>query len=185
MSNLDGTGVINGRISLMTGQSLQNNERPKVHPSKRDAWIVALIWFGVVIIVASTIGIITSPTSFLFRVSMILLSLSAAGFCLWVLYVTYYRLTETRLIIRCGPFTSKISLEAIEEVKPSRNPLSSPACSLDRLHIKYQGSRFGMLISPRDKRQFLEDLVASCPQLELDGEKAVLRANASGTDRSL
>ncbi len=47
----------------------------------------------------------------------------------------------------------------IESVIPSRNLLSSPACSLDRLHVRYPSSRRGVLISPEDESGFLSGLV--------------------------
>ena len=64
---------------------------------------------------------------------------------------------------RCVP------LGEIESVTPSRNPLSSPACSLDRLHVRYRGSKRGVLISPDDKAGFLHELVMRCPDLRLSG----------------
>jgi hypothetical protein len=45
----------------------------------------------------------------------------------------------------------------IEDAAPTRNPLASMALSLDRLAIKTRDGR-GVLISPRDKEQFLTHL---------------------------
>ena len=81
-----------------------------------------------------------------------------------------------RLIARCGPFTTTVSLEAIEAIPPSRSPLASPACSLDRLHIRHRGSSSGLLVSPIDKRAFLEGLVTRCPNLVPEGDTVVQKA---------
>ena len=91
----------------------------------------------------------------------------------WALYGTLYTLTENTLIIQSGPFRWVIDLEAIMEVFPTRNPLSSPACSLDRLQIRYSKSRLGMMISPQDKAGFLRDLVVRSPGLKLNGDRVL------------
>lgn len=47
----------------------------------------------------------------------------------------------------------------ISEVRPTHNPLSSPALSLDRLHVQYgPGFLKAVMISPADREGFLEDL---------------------------
>ena len=61
-------------------------------------------------------------------------------------------------------------LAAIDAVEPARNPLSSPACSLDRLRIEYGAKR--IMISPLDKAGFLRALAARAPQLEVSGDSA-------------
>ncbi len=82
-------------------------------------------------------------------------------------------MTSDKLIARCGPFTTVVYLDAIETISPSRSPVASPACSLDRLHIRYSGSESGLLVSPIDKRAFLEVLVARCSNLTLKGDTVV------------
>jgi hypothetical protein len=109
------------------------------------------------------------------RVGMSVMLISAAAFILWVLYATYYTLTDCSLIIRSGPFQWTMPLDAIIEIFPTHNPLSSPACSLDRLYIRYirpGGLRSGVMISPQDKAVFLADLVARAPGLKLEGQRA-------------
>jgi hypothetical protein len=110
---------------------------------------------------------------FAFRLLMAVLLIFVAAFILWTLYGTRYTLTESTLIVQSGPFRWLIDLEAITEVFPTRNPLSSPACSLDRLHIRYGKSRLGMMISPQDKAGFLQDLVARSPGLKLNGDRVL------------
>ena len=61
-------------------------------------------------------------------------------------------------------------LAAIDVVEPTRNPLSSPACSLERLWIRYGEKQ--IMISPLDKAGFLRALVQRTPQLEPFGESA-------------
>ena len=42
-------------------------------------------------------------------------------------------------------------------IRPTRNPLSSPALSLDRLRIDY-GSGRSIMVSPEDKDKFIGDI---------------------------
>jgi hypothetical protein len=110
---------------------------------------------------------------FIFRLLMSLILTLAAAFVLWVLYGTRYILTDKTLTVKSGPFRWVIDLEAISEIFPTRNPLSSPACSLDRLHIRYRPNPSGLMISPLDKEGFLRDLVELSPGLKMEGDRVL------------
>jgi hypothetical protein len=89
---------------------------------------------------------------------------------LWLTIPVSYRITDADLLVRGGPFRWKIPLESILEVRRSRNPLSAPAWSLTRLHISYRkktGKNF-VLISPQDRRAFVEKLQNTAPDLKTD-----------------
>lgn len=144
----------------------------RVFQSKRDGWIVALLWVGVLGLFVGAGVLWTTSEPLIFRAGMSVLLAAAGGFALWVLYGTYYVLTRYDLMIRSGPFRWIVALDAIEEVYPTRNPLSSPACSIDRLRIIYRGSRMGVMISPQAKTTFLQELAAREPGLRVEGERA-------------
>jgi hypothetical protein len=141
--------------------------------SKRDGWIVAMIWAGALLSVAGGVAQLSSTASLALRFALLALLISAAAFMLWVLYSTCYTLTDEQLLIRCGPFRYRVPFVEIDIVKPSRNPLSSPAGSLDRLLIKWNGGRKSILISPSRKTDFLQELERRCEQLNLDGDRLV------------
>jgi hypothetical protein len=145
----------------------------QVYPSKRDGWIVILLWAGVAVMLFAAGNLWRAPAPFAFRLLISVLLIFVAAFVLWTLYGTRYTLTENTLIVQSGPFRWVIDLEAITEVFPTRNPLSSPACSLDRLHIRYGKSRIGMMISPQDKAGFLRDLMVRSPGLKLNGDRVL------------
>jgi hypothetical protein len=127
----------------------------QVYPSKRDGWIVITLWAGVAVMLFAAGNLWRAPASFAFRLLISVLLILVAAFVLWTLYGTRYPLTESALIVQSGPFLWVIDMEAITEVFPTRNPVSSPGCSLDRPHIRYGMSRLGMMISPQDKAGFL------------------------------
>lgn len=70
-----------------------------------------------------------------------------------------YGLDDTHLVVRFGICRRRIPLTDISEVYPTRNPLSAPALSLDRLHVQFgQGIFKAVMISPADRERFLDEL---------------------------
>jgi hypothetical protein len=70
-----------------------------------------------------------------------------------------YGLGDTYLLVRFGVCRKRIPLADISEVHPTHNPLSSPALSLDRLHVQFgEGTFQAVMISPADCHCFLDDL---------------------------
>jgi hypothetical protein len=147
-------------------------------PSKRDAWLVIVLWISTAMLVAGAIVTLASPGSLAARLALAAAMLGAGGFGPWVLQSTGYRVSAVEIAVRSGPFRWQVPLDAIESVVPSRNPLSSPACSLDRLRIGYRdahGRSRAMLLSPADKSGFLAALAARCPGLVLTGDRLLAR----------
>ena len=91
---------------------------------------------------------------------------SLVGFILIVLVLvtlispTNYSLTDEGLVIRHGLIRRQISYASISAVKPTLNPLSSPALSMKRLHVECD-RRYPLLISPERREEFLSELNAS------------------------
>jgi hypothetical protein len=78
---------------------------------------------------------------------------------------TYYKITaDNRLIIKCGIVeTYEIEIKEIYSVTKSNAAWSSPALSLDRLEINFKDGR--VLISPKDRKKFIEDLKRVNPKI--------------------
>lgn len=126
--------------------------------SKVDGWL----W---VVLVGSALACLAAAVSLLVTESTGGLPIAAAIVILgcalpaWLLASTRYTLTSSELQAHSGPFRWHIALDEIRTVTPTRNPLSSPALSLDRLRIEY-GHKRSIMISPRDKEAFLRELEA-------------------------
>ena len=159
----------------MAAESSSPSSRPLHFASKRDLWVTLVLW--VAALATAFIGVeqLLRPGPVAGRLLVAALCTGLGAFIVWLLYTTSYELTAAKLIVRSGPIRRVVKLDTIESVTPSRSPLSSPALSLDRLRIRYRGGGFGVLISPEDKRQFLRALVERCPQLEVQGDRAVGR----------
>jgi hypothetical protein len=89
-----------------------------------------------------------------------------------LVFPMFYELDGDALVIRFGVFKRRVPYASIRRVTPTRNPLSSPALSLDRLHID-AGNPLGPNISPRDREGFLRALAERAPHLELAGDSLV------------
>lgn len=125
-------------------------------PSKVDGCLaLALIGSAVVCTGAVVaLGLIKSPFVALVLSPLLLVSVVLP---LWLLRSTSYVLGETTLDVQSGPFKWRVPLNEIQQVSSTRNPLSSPALSLDRIRIDY-GPGKAIMISPVDKSRFLAEL---------------------------
>lgn len=145
----------------------------RVYRSKRDLWLMALfVVFGIGI-AAGAIATLLASGSVLGRLLTALVRFAAVAFVAWLVFGTSYTLTDLAIRVRSGPFHWTVPYDAITGVTPTRNPLSSPALSLDRIRIRYRGSGFGLIISPEPRAEFLRDLAARSPGLRLDGDRLV------------
>lgn len=127
-----------------------------VFASRIDGWLLVLIVGGALAcsVAAAVIVVSSAPGPLALAVLTVLVG---AVFPVWLLVATRYALTDDVLRVRCGPFHWKIPLADIKGVTPTRNPLSSPALSLDRLRIDYgEGRR--IMISPLEKERFVREL---------------------------
>jgi hypothetical protein len=149
-----------------------------VFPSKRDGWLVVVIWVSVAGMAMALPIVAGAPGSVLARLAFAAILLGSGVSSIWVLYATRYTVGATDLDVRSGPFRWRVPLATITSVTPSKNPLSSPACSLDRLRVAYRsasGRERRLLLSPADKAGFLAAIAARVPTLTLAGDRLVPR----------
>jgi hypothetical protein len=124
-------------------------------------------WFGAVLLIsaaasAMAIGIVAVVESPLLALAVSPLLLLSVGLPVWLLLATRYTFNAADLDVRCGPFAWRVPLREIRAVTATRNPLSSPALSLDRLRIDFGGMN-SIMISPEDKEGFLRELRKRVP----------------------
>ena len=122
--------------------------------SKIDRWLFLVLLLSLVVDVAAigfVILVIDEPLVLTFVVIALLGTAALVGS---ILIWTYYTVDKEYLRIVSGPVRLKVRLDDIRSIKATRNPLSSPALSLDRLMIKY-GKNRKVMVSPADRRGFL------------------------------
>ncbi len=85
----------------------------------------------------------------------------------WRLARTYV-LTDTMLLVKSGPFTSRIPVASIYKLRATHTIVASPALSLDRIEVLARQGPY-TVISPADKRGFIAAVRQRVPALELEG----------------
>ena len=144
--------------------------------TKRDTWIVIVLWAIIIFCAASAIYITFLGLSILSLIAQEVLFLGVVALCFSILRSTYYTMKADELFVRTGPFKWSIPYLEIEEVVPERNLWSSAALSRDRLHITHSSSKAGTYISPEKEEKFMLDLAGRCPDLQVEG-KRLIRVN--------
>jgi len=125
----------------------------RVFGTKVDAWIAVVIVLGTLVplVMLTVLGIQTH------QYGIIPAGLFAPILIGLLAIPIKYELQADLLLIQSGMIKYRVRYSDIELIEPTRNPLSSPAMSLDRLKIVY-GKRKMILISPNDRMAFLSEI---------------------------
>jgi purine-cytosine permease-like protein len=123
--------------------------------SKVDTWILVLMIIAIVFQIVAVGTAALQAEDPLAATGLILLVIGVSGLLVWLLFSTYYTVERGYLRIASGPFRWRVALDDITSVTSTRNPLSSPALSLDRIMIRY-GKRGRVMVSPADREGFLK-----------------------------
>lgn len=127
----------------------------RVYRSKIDTWLLVAIIFVVASSLYACIEILRTESNML---SLLLIGGLGVILPVWLLAGTSYVLHSEQLMVYSGPLRWRVPLKDITNITPTHNPLASPALSLDRLRIEYGHGKW-VMISPRDKEQFMRDIM--------------------------
>lgn len=148
----------------------------RTYHTKIDWWSgLILVVSGFVLVGSGVLLFIDAPPNDLLAAPIAVVCFGMALFTAWIPFSTYYTITATELVVRSTFIHWRVPLESVIEVYPTHNPLSSPACSLDRLRIKYEwpsGRKTSVMISPKAKEEFLAEL-AEAAGLEWEGNRLI------------
>ena len=125
--------------------------------SKKGMITGVLLWGTVAFLIGSFLFLPDGPEGKGEVITAVLLCGLTSALILWCWFGTYYEINGKQLKIVGGPFRWKIDIMTIISIRKTRNPLSSPALSLNRLEIQY-GKWSTILISPKNEEQFCENL---------------------------
>lgn len=133
-------------------------QEPRWYPSKIDWWLIPLLCLPPIAAVSVFVtSALSGSTIELLRGFGVVLAVLAVY--LGLIFPMRYGIDATHLIVRHGVCRQRIQLAEISSVYPTRNPLSSPALSLDRLHVQFgEGFFKAVMISPADRTQFLDEI---------------------------
>ena len=126
----------------------------KIYKSKIDWWLIILILilFGYPIVD----GILSKEyvLSLVFGLILIIFFLLSK--------TIQYKIDGENLVI----WKTKIDIKTIRKVYRTKNPLSSPAMSLDRIAIVY--NKFDeVLLSPKERDEFINELLKINPNIDI------------------
>ena len=128
-------------------------------PSKKDVWLYPIIWGSIIV---CFIPIFTGSD-----LKVLFFTIPCAFLLGWTWFKTGYEVTPGYVTVQSGPIKKKIPIYEIKKISKTKNPLSAPALSLDRLEINY--GQFGMaLVSPKDKQKFISLLTSINSKIEVD-----------------
>jgi hypothetical protein len=125
--------------------------------SKIDAWILMLLVVVLVVQAYVFFTVLFGMAPLSAKTTMTASTLLVFFLVGSILIRTHYTIAEGSLKIVCGPVWRTVPIDSIRSVRSTRNPLSSPALSLDRLRIEYGNGR-SVMISPDDKDNFMQAL---------------------------
>jgi Bacterial PH domain len=129
-----------------------------MYRSKIDSWLLCVVAASsLTATVVCVVVTASAPGTWFIAVPILLISVALP---MWIFCATRYRFIDTELVVCSGPFRWRIPPSEVVAVTPTRNPLSSPALSLDRLRIDYGRGR-SIMVSPQDKDGFVRRLASS------------------------
>ena len=134
-----------------------------VFTSKIDIWIGFMLLGGSFIMIAIPFWQCKKSENGSLAKSVFLafIFLPFTALMLMPFFGTKYTLSDGQLLINNGFSTQRIELTDITYIIPTRNMISAPALSLDRLEVDYKNKK--VLISPKDKRLFYQEIKARNP----------------------
>ena len=130
------------------------------YPSKVDLWLAVLLLAMPIAVVGAWVAALASGSTDDVLAAVVASAL-VLGILLGLVYPMRYGLNDSHLIVRFGAVRTRIPLADITRVAPTRNPLASPALSMDRLSIVSGPGLTGtVMISPADRDRFLDDIAS-------------------------
>lgn len=136
----------------------------KVYKSKISYWLLSIL-----LLVFTTILVLLFLDNAPWYAIVLILIITA--FVLQLFVNTYYVIEGSELKIRSGfLFKMNLDINSIKKIEESNSPLSSPAASFDRLEIIYN-KYDSILISPKDKNLFIQDILKINPSIEIKYRK--------------
>ena len=130
-----------------------------VFKSKVDIWMAILILF---VPISLIYGVITEPSAVLLLVTAFITVLICVLF-----FGTKYVIEKDELIVYGGIYKKRIPIKHIQSLRPSKNPLSAPAMSIDRIEITFNPHIQVILVSPKEKELFVKKLLEINPDIML------------------
>src|SRR5690606_11388766 len=134
--------------------------------SKVDWWLAAIVISVPLISVGTTISGLASGDMAAAAIGAGTV-VGVVALYIVVVWPVAYEVDARELVVRFGLMRNRVPLDQIARIAPSRNPLASPALSLDRLRLDRRGGGI-VLVSPADRAGFVRAITSRAPGVEVD-----------------
>lgn len=123
----------------------------------RSRLSIILVLF--LILIFCFVGLVISFNSIQQNEIGIMICVLTILFIIYLYFTTVYRIIENKeLVVKVGFLMNiKIDVDKISKIQKTKNILSSPAWSLDRIEIFYN-KYDSVIISPNNQAEFIQDL---------------------------
>lgn len=128
-----------------------------VFKSKVDIWMAIIF---ILVPISMIYGVITEPSAVLLLVTAFVIVLLCILF-----FGTKYVIEKDELIVYGGIYKKRIPIKQIRSLRPSKNPLSAPAMSIDRIEITFDPHIQVILVSPKERELFVYKLLEINPSI--------------------
>lgn len=128
-----------------------------VFNSKVDIWMAIIF---ILVPISMIYGVITEPSAVLLLVTAFVIVLLCILF-----FGTKYVIEKDELIVYAGIYKKRIPIQQIRSLRPSKNPLSAPAMSIDRIEITFDPHIQVILVSPKERELFVNKLLEINPSI--------------------
>lgn len=131
----------------------------EIYKSKVDIWLICLV---IVLAAISILPVIL----FAFSWTAVIISLGLFAFIIYCFSSTKYIILDNILNIKCGfIINEKINIMNIAKIGPVKSISAAPTASLDRIGIYLKNQHTPIIISPKNKRDFIENLKSINPNI--------------------
>ncbi|HEV2126227.1 MAG TPA: hypothetical protein VGW38_26020 [Chloroflexota bacterium] len=160
---------------VVSGSSLLERAT-RVHRARHSRIFTLIYWSIIAAIIAICLRFMTDASEegiSTWHVTILPLSVTVVALLLWRWAWHRYEIQPAMLIERSHPYLlagRRRHLHEILEAIPCRARLRLADTHSDAVLIICEDPQRALLISPRDRRAFLEDLTAADPSLRRDGE---------------
>lgn len=140
--------------------------------SKIDSFFIRILLAAILFIAAvSFIPLLFEGAPFSAFVIVTITFLVTTALMLWITFTIRYVFLENHLLVKAGPFRSRVPYGSILKVAPTRDIFTGYRLlsSRDALEIINNTTMFGTVkISPEDQHAFIAELKKRCPDLKVD-----------------
>ncbi|MFD1413706.1 PH domain-containing protein [Oceanobacillus jeddahense] len=140
--------------------------------SKIDGFFVTFMSIVILLIGAITLlpPLIDKEASIAIVMIMTAMFIILAGLLLWMSFSIKYIFYENYLLVKGGPFKSKIAYQSIRKISPTKDIFTGYRILSARngLELFYDSAILGSVkISPKNRKEFITELKKRCPNVHI------------------